>query len=431
MIYVVDNLFNYFIYLFILSFGFLLPPRKNRLFLGASVLVMFLGAGFNWYFDRFSPLVYILWTVLSISLFFEARLWYLVVLSAALIYFTSVIDTFSVILLQIVLIGRGVGGIDLAWWMEAAYPLSFFLYLFIYLRLLKKNEVYLCDIQWKYHLALLIQGGIFQMFYNFIFFAFEENYEIYTLDTYVVFAISILGVAHSIFLTLNLAIKNLLSDRQNRELRSFMQMQQQQYDYQLKQSVQVRSFKHDLVNHIGVLRELISENRTEKAKEYIDRIWELQNEFDLKIHTGDSFLDVIVNYYGYLAEKEKIDFTVGGQITDKLGLEMFDITTLVGNILQNAVEAAKKTTAPKIRMELIEHKKEIFIVVKNSVCRAAGLQKDFLTTSKPDKEEHGFGLKNIAETVEKYQGEYYMDFLTEKGENLFQISISIPKGEPL
>jgi sensor histidine kinase regulating citrate/malate metabolism len=269
------------------------------------------------------------------------------------------------------------------------------------------------------------------MFYNFIFFAFEENYEIYTLDTYVVFAISILGVAHSIFLTLNLAIKNLLSDRQNRELRSFMQMQQQQYDYQLKQSVQVRSFKHDLVNHIGVLRELISENRTEKAKEYIDRIWELQNEFDLKIHTGDSFLDVIVNYYGYLAEKEKIDFTVGGQITDKLGLEMFDITTLVGNILQNAVEAAKKTTAPKIRMELIEHKKEIFIVVKNSVCRAAGLQKDFLTTSKPDKEEHGFGLKNIAETVEKYQGEYYMDFLTEKGENLFQISISIPKGEPL
>ncbi len=75
-----------------------------------------------------------------------------------------------------------------------------------------------------------------------------------------------------------------------------MYMQKLQYDYQLQQSVAVRRFKHDLVNHIGVLRELMNEKKTEEAKEYIDTIWNIQDEFDLKIHTGDSILDVIVNY---------------------------------------------------------------------------------------------------------------------------------------
>ena len=44
-----------------------------------------------------------------------------------------------------------------------------------------------------------------------------------------------------------------------------------------------------------------------------------------------------------------------------------------------------------------------------------------------DKENHGFGMKNIAATVEKYHGEYYMDSTAENGEPMFKISISIPR----
>lgn len=230
------------------------------------------------------------------SLLFEERLGYLILLSAALMYFTGIIDTFSVMLIQVVLIGGGGSGTDIAWWMEPAYMLSFLVYLLVYLKILKKNEVYLCDIVQKYLLALLLQASIFQMFYNFVFAFFNENHAMYGWDAYVLFFISIAGVVYSIFLTLGLAIKNIQSDRQNEELQSFMQMQKQQYDYQLQQSVSVRRFKHDLVNHIGALRELANQQKTEAVKEYIDTIWNIQNEFDLKIHTGDSFLDVIINY---------------------------------------------------------------------------------------------------------------------------------------
>ena len=427
MIYIVDNISNYIIYLFIIYFGFRLSPRKNRLYLGGSVLIMLLAGAFNAYFDINSPIVYMLWSVLAICLFFEDHIGHLLALSAALMYFTGIIDTFSVILIQVFLIGGGVDGTDIAWWMEPAYLISFLIYLLVYLQLLKKNEVYLCDIKFRYKLALLIQGSIFQMFYNYVFFFFDENHTMYSWDAYAVFFISIAGAIYSIFLTLSLAIKNILSDRQNRELQSFMHMQKQQYDYQLQQSVALRRFKHDLVNHIGVLRELMNEKKTEEAKEYIDTIWDIQDEFDLKIHTGDSFLDIIMNYYSYLADKENIEFVVSGKLTGEMHLEMFDLTTLMGNILQNAIEATRKAAIPKIRVELIEHKKEFFIVVSNSVDEIIDTQKGFSMTSKKDKDNHGFGLKNIVAVVEKYHGEYYIESIVENGEAMFKISNAIPR----
>lgn len=427
MIYIVDNLSNYFIYLFIIHFGFRLNPRKNKLFIGVSVLTMLSAGAYNAYFDTNSPIIYILWSILSICLFFEDRLWHLFILSGALMYFTGIIDTFSVILIQVVLIGGGVSGTGITWWMEPAYLLSFLVYLLIYLRLFKKNDIYLGDIKFKYKFALLIQGSIFQMFYNFVFLSFNENHAMYGLDAYAVFFISIVGTLYSIFLTLNLAIKNILSDRQNRELQSFLYMQKQQYDYQLQQSAAIRCFKHDLVNHMGVLRELANQKKTEEVKEYINTIWNIQDEFDLKIHTGDSLLDVIMNYYFYLAEKENINFTVTGKLIGRTGLEMFDLTTLMGNILQNALEAAIQTANPKIRVELIEHKKEIFIVVSNSMAKEMSTTKSFLRTSKADTANHGFGLKNIAAVVHKYHGEYYMESVVENGDIMFKVSIAIPK----
>ena len=391
-----------------------------------SVLIVFFAGVFNAYFDTNSPFVYIFWSVLSICLFFEERLGHLIVLSAVLMYFTGIIDTFSVMLIQVMMIGGGISSTDLAWWMEPAYLLSFLIYLLAYLRILKKYEVYMCDIEFKYKFALLVQGSIFQIFYNFVFAFFNENHTMYDWDAYAVFFISIVGVIYSVFITLSLAVKNILSNRQNRELQSFMYMQKQQYEYQLQQSVAVRHFKHDLVNHIGVLRELMNEKKTKEAKQYIETIWNIQDEFDLKIHTGDSFLDIIVNYYLYLALKENIEFVVLVKLTQKMPLEMFDITTLMGNILQNAVEAAVKADVPKIRVELIEHKKEIFIVVSNSVAKKINTKTDFFMTSKKDKENHGFGLKNIAATVEKYHGECYMESIVENRETLFKISIAIP-----
>jgi len=60
------------------------------------------------------------------------------------------------------------------------------------------------------------------------------------------------------------------------------------------------------------------------------------------------------------------------------------------------------------------------------VAKRINTKTDFFMTFKKDKENHGFGMKNIVATVEKYHGECYMESIAENGEVLFQISIAIP-----
>ena len=75
----------------------------------------------------------------------------------------------------------------------------------------------------------------------------------------------------------------------------------------------------------------------------------------------------------------------------------------------------------------MEHKKEIFIVVSNSMAETIHTKGNLFATWKKDRENHGFGMKNIAAAVEKYHGECYMDSTAENGEPMFKISISIPR----
>ena len=154
MLYIVDNALNYLIYLFIIHFGWKINARKNKLYPVLSVVVMFSAGIFNGILDSNTFIVYIIWSVVSIELFFEDNVLHLLLMAFSLMYFTGIIDTFTVKLLQIILVGGGIGNVDLAWWMEPAYILSFVIYLMVYLKLLKKNNIYLCDINLKYKLAI-------------------------------------------------------------------------------------------------------------------------------------------------------------------------------------------------------------------------------------------------------------------------------------
>ena len=427
MSYIVGCSLNYITYLLIGYFGFRLSPRKHKLLIGASMIsVLVVGAGYR-YTGIGSPIFDLLMSQLSIGLFFEDRPIHLMVVSAVVIYLTRIIHSLSVILIDVVLTATGIVSMDRIWWMGLAYSLSFLTYVLIYVRLLKKNEIYLCDIELRYEVALLVQGSIFHGLLVYAFGVMSANGTFNEGYARIMFLISMVGAMYSMVLTLKFTIKNIQSMRQNRMLQATICIQNQQYDYQLQQSALLRQFRHDQVNHMGALRELIRQRKVDEAKEYIETIWKIQEDFELRVHTGDSFLDLIINYYFDMAIKDKIEFTVLGKLTEKLPIEMVDITSLMGNVLQNAMEAVRKAKTPRIQIELLEHKSEVFIVVKNSVEKIITIRDGMIHTTKSDQENHGYGLTNIAATIKKYHGEYYIDSIVEQGEAIFKISIAIPR----
>ncbi|MCF0130473.1 MAG: GHKL domain-containing protein [Pseudobutyrivibrio sp.] len=393
---------------------------------GISVLT---GAAANIYLGYNNPLVYIAWSMASILLLYNGSIIRNALISLGIMYFTGMIDTFSLTLIQIIHIGTGVDATKLQWWMETAYILSFILYVAIYRLILKNSNVYLGEIKLKYKIALLIQLRIFQMFYNLVFGFFQINHERYSTDAYLIFITSIIGAYYAIFHTLQLAVSNTVSASQVVELEKYTIMQKQQYEYQLKTDIELRKLRHDLSNHLGVIRELIYDNKLDESKRYIDSLLEAKEVCNTKYYTGDSFLDVLVKYYAFLCETGEITFEIKGHLNEELMLEIIDMTTLIGNALQNALEAALEADVREIHLELADHRKEVFIIISNTCKDIVDVDKNFCQSSKTDKKRHGFGLKNINGVIEKYDGEYYINTLNDNGINWFNMTLIIPKGE--
>lgn len=429
MLYIVDNIVNYLIYLFIIYFGWRIQPRKSKLCIALSIGIMLAAGVISAQDHTYLFWTYVVWSLVSMILFFEDKVLHMCVLTIALMFFTGTIDTFTSIFLQIIFIGRGINDVELAWWMEPAYILSFLVYFSVYKFLLYKNEIYLCDIKLRYKIALFFQSRIFQLFYSFVFVFFDLNVSDYGWDAYVMFLISLIGIVYSIFLILELAVKNVLSDNQNTQLQNLMRMQQQQYNYQMQQSNGIRQFRHDLINHIGTVRELLNANKEDEAKCYIENMWKIVDNFSSKVHVGDDFMDAILNYYTFLCEKEKVAFEIKGKLTKPIGMEMLDITALLGNILQNAYEASKKTKNPRVTVKILEHRKEVFLWVSNTCKKKVKAGNKLIPTTKVDKINHGFGMKNILEIVKKYKGECYYSTVEKDREIFFEIKISIPDME--
>ena len=141
--------------------------------------------------------------------------------------------------------------------------------------------------------------------------------------------------------------------------------------------------------------------------------------------TKNKLLDVILSKYTDICRDKNIIFCTD-IMTDNLSfINSYDISSLFNNILDNAVEAAEKSTAKYIRLEITNslnsyHK----IIVTNSCDIEPKSEKGKLITTKDSKEIHGFGTKSINNTVNKYDGEMNWEYNDKAKE--FKLIILIP-----
>ena len=139
-------------------------------------------------------------------------------------------------------------------------------------------------------------------------------------------------------------------------------------------------------------------------------------------------MDAICNHYHFICENEHIRFEVKGHLLPPLGIDPTDVTTLFGNALQNSYEASKNTDSPFIKMKLTDTSDEIFVTIENSCMQAVFSYQKLIPTIKENKAEHGFGLQNIKEVINRNNGEYYFSFDTTSTGTVFKLEFSIQRG---
>ncbi len=172
-----------------------------------------------------------------------------------------------------------------------------------------------------------------------------------------------------------------------------------------------RSIRHDMTNHILTLERLYAGNNVAEAMDYGEELKSALSQIAGEIKSGNPVTDVILQELKNEAEKRKIRYQSDFYYPTGTNINAFDVSVILNNALQNAMENARKSEAPYISVLSYHRNHAYMIEISNSF--TGNLQWDeergLPVTSKEKTEGHGYGLSNIRMVARKYAGDIAID----------------------
>lgn len=174
---------------------------------------------------------------------------------------------------------------------------------------------------------------------------------------------------------------------------------------------ETRAFRHDIKNQLDLLAQIVHKGDLQKAEEYLTDLRGGLAALSPRVVTGDDMLDSLISVKLGDLEKAGIKVDINGVIDGGLDWKPQDICAVFANAVDNAAEACKKLNedADKhISLSFRKTKMQRIIKISNSAAQKVDCEKLMSDTahytSKEDKTLHGFGMRNIHRTIEKYGG---------------------------
>ncbi len=186
---------------------------------------------------------------------------------------------------------------------------------------------------------------------------------------------------------------------------------------------ETRRVRHDLNGYLVDLKAAIQSGRLKEAEKKIDTILEHNQIYRNEVsRSGNLVIDSLINYKYSLARKEMIDMKCYVFVPEQMPFGGADLCIILGNLIDNAMEAAGNLPEGKRHMEVSvsQVKGSLSIMVQNpyegKIIRTRSGQ---ILTNKQDSLNHGIGLSSVQRSVDKYNGE----LLTEYGNGMFKAMV--------
>lgn len=186
---------------------------------------------------------------------------------------------------------------------------------------------------------------------------------------------------------------------------------------------EMRKYRHDFKNHITCVKVLVENGEYTRCLAYIESIFNLDPANKLPfVGSGNIVVDALLKSKYMIASQYEITIIPTLKIPTEFEFLDCDLCVIIGNALDNAIEALKDSSiaSKKIYIEMIMKHSNLIICVKNQY--ETDLNKDImgnLYTNKADAQNHGLGLSSIRTVVKKYNG--IMEISTDNKE--FELSI--------
>lgn len=236
----------------------------------------------------------------------------------------------------------------------------------------------------------------------------------------VIFAFILILILLLVLAGVNLGMQQ--TRKENHMIQSYMLSMQQFYDTLQTKIQAVRQYRHDLAKHIQTLEQMIHTDDSaehDATKNYMESLKKRYLTLCEDRVCSDEIVNSIVQLKVKQCQEKKIPFEVSVEDQVYSEIQEMDLTGLLYNLLDNAVEANERIPEGELKGLVFEMRKEknrVIISLKN---RVNPDEKLTFKTRKSIKEEHGIGTKIIAQIIEKYRGSRDMYF-DENGKMLVQ-----------
>lgn len=166
----------------------------------------------------------------------------------------------------------------------------------------------------------------------------------------------------------------------------------------------IKIMRHDIKNHVLSLKMLIDGGDKEGASDYLDTMIDYINFSGEYAKSGNAEFDSIINYKIDKARIHGIKSEISLKVPEKLNIRPFDLSVVLGNLLDNAIEAAAKAEEKVVKVNAELERNVLYINITNSFDGKLNYKDGKLDTTKTDREKHGIGLNSVMKSVENYNG---------------------------
>lgn len=234
----------------------------------------------------------------------------------------------------------------------------------------------------------------------------------------------IISIANILILIMTKRFTKYIEQEMNDSLKLQYYKQQKDFIEEINQFIlNIKQKQHDYKNHLFSIYALLSNNKFENAKTYISEQFEELRETTTYIRNNSSIMESIIYHKIARAKALNIEVTENINIPEKLSINEKDVTVLIGNAMDNAVESCEKVLdKPKYIIIKCYYSDGYFnVYIENSSDGIYIEKNNKIITTKPTKDEHGFGLGNIKYIVEKNHG--FLHIQPEKDKFIMKCSI--------
>ena len=183
------------------------------------------------------------------------------------------------------------------------------------------------------------------------------------------------------------------------------QNQMQLYQSMKKRYEQQRRFSHDYKNQLHCIQGMIGNGQTKEALDYISGLTGSFRYNEMCVNTEHAVVNVMLNQKYQEACDKGIVMTMVSDNLSGLTISEEDIVTLLGNLLDNAIEACEKLNENKvIQFKMVLEEEQLVLSIRNPVEDAVQIKDNRIVTSKRDKSQHGIGLLNVDSVIRKNNG---------------------------